>query len=145
MKNNCIKLFLLCLASFLLVNTKAQEAKPAPLAPPGFKKGVPKPEMKQYWFVMLVKGKNRNEKMDSIAVNKLQEGHMANIKRLAEMGKLTVAGPFGDDGLWRGILIFDVPTKEEVIGFLKEDPAIAAGRLDYEIHPWWTAQGTTFK
>ena len=110
-------------------------------------KPKPKPEdqVKQYWFVMLIKGKDRDKITDTAALNKLQAGHMANIQRLADLGKLNVAGPFGDDGNWRGIFIFDCKTKEEVEGYLKTDPAIAAGRLDYEIHPWWTAKGTVFK
>ena len=106
---------------------------------------TPKYEMKQYWFVMLVKGKDRDKITDTAVLRKLQAGHMANIQRLADLGKLNVAGPFGDDGNWRGIFIFDCVTKEEVVGYLKTDPAIAAGRMDYEIHPWWTAKGTVFK
>ena len=105
----------------------------------------PKYEMKQYWFVMLIKGKDRDKITDTATLKKLQAGHMANIQRLADLGKLNVAGPFGDDSNWRGIFIFDCKTKEEVEGYLKTDPAIAAGRLDYEIHPWWTAKGTVFK
>jgi len=101
--------------------------------------------MKQYWFVMLLTGKRRDEIKDTNVINKLQAGHVANIQRLADMEKLIVAGPFGDNGQWRGIFIFDAANKEEVEGYLKTDPAIAAGRLDYEIHPWWTARGTVFK
>jgi uncharacterized protein YciI len=108
-------------------------------------KPKPKYEMKQYWFVMLVKGKDRDKITDTTVLKKLQAGHMENIQRLADLGVLNVAGPFGDDGNWRGLFIFDCKTKEEVEGYLKSDPAIAAGRMDYEIHPWWTAKGTTFK
>ena len=105
----------------------------------------PKYEMKQYYFVMLSRGPRRSEVTDTAIINKLQAGHMANIGKLAEMGKLLVAGPFGDDGNWRGIFIFDAGSKEEVEGYLKDDPAIAAGRLAYEIHPWWTAKNAVFK
>jgi uncharacterized protein YciI len=70
---------------------------------------------------------------------------MANINKMAESGKLQIAGPFGDDGNWRGIFIFDVATEEEVKELLKDDPAIQSGRLDYEIHPWWTLQGSCLK
>jgi len=101
--------------------------------------------MKQYWFVMLTRGARRNEITDTAQIRILQEGHMKNIGRLAEMGKILVAGPFGDNGNWQGIFIFDSPTKEEVESLLKTDPAIAAGRLDYEIHPWWTAKNAVFK
>jgi uncharacterized protein YciI len=69
---------------------------------------------------------------------------MANIKRLYNDGKLKVAGPFGDEGKWIGLFIFDCETKEEVEKLLKTDPAIAAGRLNYEIHPWWTAATGSF-
>lgn len=99
--------------------------------------------IKQYWFVMLKKGENRSH--DSATAAKIQEGHMANIASLYNAGKLKVAGPFGDDGDWRGIFIFDCKTKEEVEKLLVTDPAISAGRLAYEIHPWWTAATGSFK
>ncbi len=104
-------------------------------------------QVKQYWFVMLTKGNNRTQ--DSATAEKIQEGHMANINRLYYEGKLKVAGPFGDDGDWRGIFIFDpmatgCATKEEMEQLLKTDPAIAAGRLTYELHPWWTASTGSF-
>lgn len=102
-------------------------------------------KMKQYYFVMLTKGARRDEIKDTNKLKKIQEGHLANITRLAEMGKIVVAGPFGDDGNWRGIFIFNCETKEEVEKLLATDPAIAAGRLAYEIHPWWTAQNSVFK
>ncbi len=108
-------------------------------------KPLPKPEerIKQYWFVMLVKGSNRTQ--DSATAAKIQQGHMANISKLYYEGKLKVAGPFGDYGHWRGIFIFDMPTKEEVEQLLKTDPAIESGRLGYEIHPWYTAPTGSFK
>lgn len=106
------------------------------------KDAKPEEQIRKYWFVMLTKGNNRTQ--DSAAAAKLQEGHMANIKRLYNEGKLKVAGPFGDNGNWRGIFIFDPiaigsETKEEVEKLLNTDPAIAAGRLAYELHPWYTA------
>jgi len=102
------------------------------------------PILKQYYFVMLVKGPHRDD-IDSLSLAKIQEGHMANINKMAESGKLQIAGPFGDDGNWRGIFIFDVATEEEVKELLKDDPAIQSGRLAYEIHPWWTMPGGCLK
>ncbi|MFN8252514.1 MAG: YciI family protein [Ferruginibacter sp.] len=132
-----MKRFILFVAGILLISSFSfSQAKKA---------ASPKPEtqIKQYWFVMLVKGANRTQ--DSATAARIQEGHMANIKRLYEAGKLKVAGPFGDDGDWRGIFIFDVAAKEELEQLLNTDPAIAAGRLGYEIHPWWTAPTGSFK
>ena len=108
----------------------------------------PENQISQYWFVMLTKGSIRSQ--DSVTAAKIQGGHMANIHRLYNEGKLKVAGPFGDDGDWLGIFIFDseaegCKTKEDVEKLLKTDPAIAAGRLNYEIHSWWTSSMGSFK
>ncbi len=98
------------------------------------------PNIKQYFFVMLTRGPNAAT-IDSLERAKIQAGHMANIRRMAESGKLNIAGPFGDDGNWRGIFIFNVQSEEEVKELLKNDPAIQSGRLAYEIHPWWSEKG----
>ena len=97
----------------------------------------PEDQIKRYWFVMLMKGETRTQ--DSATAAKLQEGHLANINRLYNEGKIKVAGPFGDRGDWLGLFIFDCSSKNEVDSLLKTDPAIGAGRLKYEIKPWYTA------
>lgn len=102
-------------------------------------------DLKQYYFVMLKKGPNRGTIKDSAAINKLQTAHLDNINRLAKEGKIIVAGPFGDDGDWRGIFIFDSKNEADVIADLRSDPMIANGWLAYEIHPWWTAKNCVFK
>lgn len=94
-------------------------------------------QIRQYWFVLLTKGPSRSQ--DSATAAKIQKGHLANIMRLYKEGKIKVAGPFGEDGDWQGIFIFDCEKKEEVEQLLKTDPAISAGRLNFEIHSWWTA------
>lgn len=71
----------------------------------------------------------------------IQKGHMANIMRLAEMKKLVVAGPFGDDGTLRGIFVFRVDTLEEARALTLTDPAVKAGRLALELHPWLVPEG----
>lgn len=71
----------------------------------------------------------------------IQKGHMANIQRLAEMKKLVVAGPFGDGGRLRGIFVFRVESMEEARQLTMTDPAIKAGRLALELHPWLVPEG----
>jgi len=100
-------------------------------------------QMKQYFMVFLKAGLNRNQ--DSITIAKIQEGHLNNITRLFEEKKIVLAGPFLDEGLYRGIFIFDMATEKEVIQLLQTDPAIKAGRLDYEIHPWYGPGNITIK
>lgn len=99
--------------------------------------------LKPYFFVLLKTGPNRGQ--DSATAATIQHGHIENINRLAASGKLNVAGPFLDDGDMRGIFIFDCSTEDSVKTMLDGDPAIKAGRLVYEIHPWMTQKGTCFK
>ncbi len=101
--------------------------------------------LKRYYFVLLKKGAGRDTIRDTAQINRIQAGHMANMERLHKAGKLVVAGPFGDDGDWRGIFIFDCATQQETEQLLATDPAIRSGRLDYELHPWWSQQGTVLR
>jgi uncharacterized protein len=91
--------------------------------------------MKSYVLVLLKRGPNRSQ--DSIKRADLQAAHMANISRLANEGKLLVAGPMFDTGAIRGIYLFDVRNVEEAKKLTETDPAIQAGSLIMEMHPWY--------
>lgn len=97
-------------------------------------------EMKTYYMAFLKKGPNRGG--DSTEVQKIQAAHLAHINKMVEDKKLVIAGPFLDDGDIRGIFIFNVETMEEAIALTEADPAVKAGRLIMEIHPWWGAKGS---
>jgi uncharacterized protein YciI len=75
------------------------------------------------------------------ATAELQKAHLANIVRLAEMKKLVVAGPFGDDGVLRGIFVFKVASLDEARALTETDPAVHAGRLAIDLHPWLVPEG----
>ncbi len=91
--------------------------------------------MKHYVLAFLKKGPNRDQ--DSIRTAQLMRKHLDNIKRMADEGKLAIAGPFEDDGDIRGIYIFNVATIEEAKALTETDPAIQEGRLAMELHPWY--------
>lgn len=91
--------------------------------------------MHSYVMAFLKAGPNRSQ--DSLEAATLQRAHLDNITRMAEEGTLVVAGPFLDDGVVRGIYIFDVKTIEEARALTATDPAIQAGRLEMELHPWY--------
>jgi len=99
------------------------------------KLGADKYGMKTYVMAFLKKGSNRPT--DSTERANLQKAHLKNIGRLANEGKLIVAGPFLDDQEIRGIYIFNVSTVEEAKALTETDPAIKAGSLIMELHPWY--------
>ncbi len=94
--------------------------------------------MKSYVFVLLKPGTNNLEKgalRDSIF-----RGHLRNIGRLAESGKLVIAGPLGDnEKSYRGIFILNVKTVDEAKELLLTDPAIKSKVLDAELYDWYGA------
>ena len=91
--------------------------------------------MRVYVLALLKAGPNRNRPPEE--QRRLQAAHMANIDRLAAAGQLVLAGPFEDNGELRGIYIFDVRTVAEAEALTKTDPAIQAGSLVMELHPWY--------
>ena len=91
--------------------------------------------MGRYVVAFLKAGPNRDRSEEEAQA--LQRAHLDNIRRLADAGKLLLAGPFLDDGVLRGIYVFDVDTVEEAQALTGSDPAIAAGSLVMELHPWY--------
>jgi len=91
--------------------------------------------MKQYVIAFLKSGPNQS--MDSTRAANLQRAHLDNIKRLAEEGRLILAGPFIGSGELRGMYVFDVRTVEEARELTETDPAIEAGRLEMELYSWY--------
>lgn len=92
--------------------------------------------MKSYVFVLLKSGSNNMEK--GTARDSIFSGHLKNIGRLADEGKLVIAGPFGDnDKSYRGIFILNVKTIPEARALLQTDPAVHAKILDAELFEWY--------
>lgn len=87
---------------------------------------------KQYSFVFLNK-KSDADQISKEKLDKLMEGHMSNINRLAAEGKLIVAGPFEGGG---GIFILNTTSQEEAGQWLSTDPGIQANRWNVEILPY---------
>ena len=99
--------------------------------------------MKRYIFCLYLTGPNRNQSEDETA--RIQREHLSHLSSLESTHELQVAGPFGDDTEKRGILIFDLEQSEQAEEAMALDPAVKAGRLTYECHPWWAAKGSTLK
>lgn len=91
--------------------------------------------MRSYVMAFLQAGPNRD--LEPEAAAELQAAHMANIGRMAEAGQLVVAGPFLDDGTLRGIYLFATESVDSARVWTSTDPAIQAGSLRMEMHPWY--------
>jgi uncharacterized protein YciI len=100
----------------------------------------PQFEMTHYVVGFFHKGPNWTaEQTDE--TRRMQEAHLANFGKLAEAGKLIVAGPFGDNGDLRGMLIFKLESVDEARKLMAADPTLKAGRLTLDLHPWFAAAG----
>ncbi|MEQ8358588.1 MAG: YciI family protein [Cytophagales bacterium] len=91
--------------------------------------------MKKYVMAFLKKGPKRSEDKEERA--KLQRAHLDNITKLADEGKLVLAGPFFGEGEIRGIYIFDVQSIQEAKELTSTDPAIRAGSLVMYLKEWY--------
>lgn len=92
--------------------------------------------MKKYVIAFLYRGDKVSEYTEAER-SKLQESHLANINRMAEEGKLVMAGPFfGNDEL-RGLYFFAVESIEEAQALTETDPSIQAGVLKMDLKEWY--------
>jgi uncharacterized protein YciI len=91
--------------------------------------------MKKYVMAFLKSGPVKIQ--DSVQRADLQRRHLENIMRLAAKGTLIVAGPFLDNQTMRGVFIFNVENVDEARVLAETDPAVKAGTLVLELHPWY--------
>jgi len=130
------KIFLLFIILICMKNVNAQDGEQ--------KKEVKDGEMKKYYMVFLRSGPNKDYS-DTAKINKYQAGHMANIVRVYEMGKMDIAGPFGGGTELRGIFIMNVDKEEEIKELLADDIYIKEGYLVYDYLPWYAEKGAKLR
>jgi len=95
--------------------------------------------MRQYVLVILKTGPTRMP--DGKKRTDMFAGHFANMNRLADEGKLVLAGPLdGVDG-WRGLFVLAVSDIEEAKKLVATDPVIMKGEMMAEYHKWYGSAG----
>jgi uncharacterized protein YciI len=143
---------------YIFRTQSADEAKSWVMADPAVVAQHVVPELHPWWAEDVMKKTETPQKMETVYLaflvrgekwtpertpetEEIQKAHLANIGRLAKMKKLVVAGPFGDNGNLRGIFVFRVNSLEEARTLTLSDPAVQAGRLALDLHPWLVPEG----
>jgi uncharacterized protein YciI len=63
------------------------------------------------------------------------------LRRWKDAGAIVVGGMFVDFDEPRGLYIFTVDSIEEAQALVQADPAVIAGKLTFEFHPWLAPDG----
>lgn len=132
-----LRLLLLALA-LVCIDTAAVTAAESAFDPELAKRlGADERGMKTYVLCILKTGP-KDAEIKGDERKEIFAGHFANIGRLADEGKLAVAGPFGkNDKSYRGLYIFNVATIEEAEKLVVLDPAVKAGVFVPELTLWY--------
>jgi uncharacterized protein len=97
------------------------------------------PHMTIYYIYLLKKGPTWSPEATP-EIEALQEAHLANLRRLGEMGKLVLNGPlldsFATSGEIRGIGVLKTASLAEAQELISTDPMVKVGRLIFELHTW---------
>jgi uncharacterized protein len=105
-----------------------------------FQKPAASADTELLYFGFLKSGPNRGQ--DPEEAKRLQAAHLAHMADQHAQGALLAAGPLGEGaGDRRGIVVYRVKTMEEARTRAEADPAVKAGRLVVELHPWTVAKG----
>lgn len=131
-----MKLAPACAALGLVMAALAAAAQPAAYdAALAARLGADELGMRPYVLTILKTGPRR---MPAGAErDEMFRGHFANIQRLADEGKLVLAGPLdGVDG-WRGLYVFAVREIDEARALTATDPVIVKGEMVAEHHQYY--------
>ena len=126
-----------CAASATLPVAAQTAPAPAPAydAELAARLGADERGMRPYVLVILKTGPKRMP--DGPERDAMFRGHFANMKRLADEGKLMLAGPLdGVDG-WRGLYVFAVKDVEEARQLAATDPVVIEGEMVVEAHRYY--------
>jgi uncharacterized protein YciI len=129
-------IFTVLILLFFTLLTNGQVNNPAYDSTLAAKLGGDEYGMKMYVLVILKTG--TNNELDKAKRDTLFAGHMRNIRRMADIKKLIVAGPMtANEKSYRGIFILDVRTIEEAATLLQSDPTVTEKIFEPEYFKWY--------
>ncbi len=134
---------LVCLLTLFGLVTRLAAAEPTPVSSAvPHASGTPM-EFDSFILVLLVRPPNAPDRPKA-ELDQLQAGHFANMKRLAEEGKLFKAGPTEDFSgrNVRGIFILKTESVDQAREWVASDPLIKIGRLVPEFMKWSVQKGS---
>jgi uncharacterized protein YciI len=124
-----------CIATMLLSPAHAEEV--APTFDPALAAAVGADEHGMRRYVLVILKSSPTPVPPGPARDEMFKGHFANMTRLADEGKLALAGPLdGVDG-WRGLFILAVSDIEEARALVATDPVVAQGEMVPEFHKYY--------
>ena len=92
-----------------------------------------------YWvFLNKGPGRSKTAAMSKEEVAKMQKEHVDNLGTLWRQGRGLAAGPLGDDGFIRGIVVLSVTNAAEIKDCFKPDPFVQNDILAVEAYRWLT-------
>jgi uncharacterized protein YciI len=122
-------------ATFSSVPTHASD--PAPAYDPALAAAVGADEHGMRRYVLVILKSSSTPVPPGPERDEMFKGHFANMQRLADAGKLVLAGPLdGVDG-WRGLFVLAVEDIEEARALVATDPVVAQGEMVPELHRYY--------
>jgi uncharacterized protein YciI len=125
---------LLCLVA---AASPAHAGDPAPAYDPALAAAVGADANGMRRYVLVILKTSPTPLPPGPARDEMFKGHFANMNRLADEGKLALAGPLdGVDG-WRGLFILAVSDIDEAKALVATDPVVAQGEMVPEFHRYY--------
>lgn len=85
--------------------------------------------MDKWLYVMMIKRGKAYNKVTKVAITR----HVENLRRLDELGKIALCGPFkGFPGI-AGMVVFKTESQEEAEALCKQEPLVVEGFATYTL------------
>ena len=90
---------------------------------------------KPYILLMLLSGRELESGEDAAT---LQMQHLSHLFTLEQQGRASIFGPVLKDEKFRGLIIFNTSSKEDVTLWMADDPYVSKGYLTYELYEFFS-------